>query len=194
MQIGVGRNTEITKLVWTHQGLLLWDRAYGFDSTLAAPAIGLPSRAMHKFVASGFGVGLIPSRLWGSDNGAGTFGAALAAGLSLLWWDKPWWWQAAVFVLFLLLSLWSAAPFGDDHADPGWIVIDEMAGTFVAVIGLAGWPWLIAVVVARLADIFKVLPGVPQAEELPGSVGITMDDVVAGLYGLAAGWLAYMIL
>jgi phosphatidylglycerophosphatase A len=45
-----------------------------------------------------------------------------------------------------------------------------------------------------LADIFKVLPGVPQAEEIPGSVGITMDDVVAGLYGLAAGWLAYLII
>jgi hypothetical protein len=44
------------------------------------------------------------------------------------------------------------------------------------------------VVVARLADIFKVLPGVPQAERLPGAVGITMDDVMAGAYGLAVGW------
>ena len=136
---------------------------------------------VERFVASGFGVGLIPSRLWGSDNGAGTFGAALAAIGAFLWMDWPWWWHITVFALFLALSLWSARPFADDHADPGWIVIDEMAGTFVAVIGLAGWPWLIAVVVARLADIFKVLPGVPQAERLPGAVGITMDDVVAGL-------------
>ena len=92
------------------------------------------------------------------------------------------------------LSLWSAAPFSDDHADPGWVVIDEIAGTFIAVIGLTGWPWLIAVVVARLADIFKVLPGVGMAERLPGSLGITMDDVVAGLYGLAAGWIAHGII
>ncbi|GMQ93648.1 MAG: hypothetical protein BMS9Abin12_1128 [Acidimicrobiia bacterium] len=148
---------------------------------------------MHRFIASGFGVGLIPSKLWGSDNGAGTFGAVLAAGLGLLWWQRPWWWHIAVFAVFLVLSLWSARPFAEEHADPGWIVIDEMAGTFVAVIGLAGWPWLFAVVVARLADIFKVLPGVPQAEKLPGAVGITMDDVVAGLYGLAAGWLATLI-
>ena len=148
---------------------------------------------MRRFVASGFWVGLIPSKLWGSDNGAGTFGAGLAVILGLMWWRQPWWFQAIVFVLFALLSLWSAAPFAADHADPGWIVIDEMAGTFVAVIGLAGWPWLVAVVVARLADIFKVLPGVPQAERLPGSVGITMDDVVAGLYGLAAGWLMVLI-
>lgn len=149
---------------------------------------------MHKFIASGFGVGLIPSKLWGSDNGAGTFGAVLAAGASFLLWDQEWWVHAAVFVVFLLLSLWSSAPFAKGHEDPGWIVIDEMAGTFIAVIGLVGWPWLVAVAVARLADIFKVLPGVPQAELLPGAVGITMDDVVAGLYGLAAGWLVVLVL
>lgn len=148
---------------------------------------------MHRFIASGFGVGLIPGRLWGSDNGAGTFGAALAALLAFLWIDWPWWWHGAVFVVFALLSLWSAKPFAEDHADPGWIVIDEMAGTFIAVIALSGWPWLVAVVVARLADIFKVLPGVPQAEKLPGAVGITMDDVVAGIYGLAAGWIVFLI-
>ena len=148
---------------------------------------------MKRFIASGFGIGLIPRRLWGTDNGAGTFGAALAAIGAYLWWDSPWWAHVLVFVVFLVLSLWSSKPFAADHADPGWIVIDEMAGTFVAVIGLVGWPWLVAVVVARLADIFKVLPGVPQAEKLPGAIGITMDDVVAGLYGLAAGWLVTLV-
>jgi phosphatidylglycerophosphatase A len=143
---------------------------------------------MHRFVASGFGIGLIPSRLWGSDNGAGTFGAALAAIPAYFLRGESWVIHAGVFLAFLALSLWASRPFADDHADPGWIVIDEMAGTFVAVIGLGGVPWIVAVVVARLADIFKVLPGVPQAERLPGAVGITMDDVVAGVYGLAAGW------
>jgi phosphatidylglycerophosphatase A len=146
---------------------------------------------LHRFVASGFFVGLIPSKLWGSDIGAGTFGAALAAGAGLLWWDQPWWVHAVVFLVFFVLSLWSARPFGANHSDPGWIVIDEIAGTFVAVIGLSGIPWVVAVVVARLADIFKVLPGVPQAERLPGAIGITMDDIVAGLYGLGAGWLTW---
>jgi len=149
---------------------------------------------MHRIVASGFGVGLVPSKLWGSDNGAGTFGAALAAIIGLALWRMPWWVHTSVFAVFLGLSLWSSRPFADDHADPGWIVIDEMTGTFVAMIGLAGWPWLVAVVVARLGDIFKVLPGVPQAERLPGALGITMDDVIAGIYGLAAGWLALVLL
>jgi phosphatidylglycerophosphatase A len=144
---------------------------------------------VHRFVASGFFVGLIPQRLWGSDNGAGTFGAALAAVISLLIWRQPWWVGVIAFLIALGLSLWSAAPFAADHQDPGWIVIDEVAGTLLALVALTGWPWLVALVVARAADIFKVLPGVGQAERLPGAIGVTMDDIVAGAYGLAAGWL-----
>lgn len=149
---------------------------------------------MHRFIASGLYLGLIPRRIRGSDNGAGTFGAGLAVVVSLLLWRYPWWVAAVAFVIAFGLSLWSSAPFAGDHADPGWVVIDEVAGTLVAAIGLTGWPWLVAIVVARLADIFKVLPGVGRAEALPGSIGITMDDVVAGLYGLAAGWLLFWIL
>ena len=159
-------------------------------SLSAAPNL----RPVHRFIASGFYAGLIPRRLWKSDNGAGTFGAAVAVVISLLLWRYPWWIGAITFAIAFVLSLWSAAPFAADHADPGWIVIDEVAGTLIAVIGLTGWPWLVAVVVARLADIFKVLPGVPQAEMLPGAVGITMDDVIAGLYGLATGWLVWWLM
>lgn len=149
---------------------------------------------MHRFVASGFYVGLIPRRLWGSDKGAGTFGAAVAVVISILLWRYPWWLGVIAFAVAFVLSLWSARPFAAEHADPGWIVIDEIAGTLIAVIGLTSWPWLVAVVVARLADIFKVLPGVGRAESLPGAVGITMDDVVAGLYGLAAGWVTVLLI
>lgn len=148
---------------------------------------------MRRIVAAGFGVGLLPRLLWRSDAGAGTFGAVLAAIVSYLIIDTGWPIHALVAAIAIFASLWAAAPFGEQGADPGWVCIDEMAGTFLAVIGLSGWPWLVAVVVARLADIFKVLPGVRAAEGLPGAVGITMDDVVAGAYGLAAGWLAFAL-
>jgi len=144
---------------------------------------------MRRFVASGFFLGLIPQRLWGNDRGAGTFGAALAAGVSLLLWRYQWWIGVIAFVVALALSLWSAAPFTTRNEDPGWITIYEVAGSLLALIGLSGWPWLVALVVARAADIYKVLPGVKQAEALPAALGVTMDDVVAGGYGLAAGWL-----
>ena len=144
---------------------------------------------MQKLVATGFGVGLIPRRVFKTDSGAGTFGAALAAIIGLALWTAPWWVDLLIAVLAVVLSLWASAPFAEDNSDPNWVVIDEVAGTLVAFIGLQGWGWVVALVVARLGDIFKVLPGVPQAERLPGAVGITADDVVAGLYGLVAGWI-----
>jgi len=147
---------------------------------------------MRPLVASSFGLGFIPRALWKSDAGAGTFGAALAAGvgLALLALDAPWWVTLLAAGAATAASLWSAAPFAAGGADPGWVCMDETAGTLLALVGLGGWPWLIALVVARLGDIVKVLPGVRQAESLPGAVGITADDLVAGLYGLGAGWLA----
>ncbi len=149
---------------------------------------------MQRLVATGFGVGLIPRKVFKTDNGAGTFGAALAALIGLALWSAPWWIDLLVALVAIGLSLWAAAPFAEDHADPNWVVIDEVAGTLVAFIGLQGVGWLVALVVARLGDIYKVLPGVPQAERLPGAVGITADDVVAGLYGLAAGWIVTALL
>lgn len=144
---------------------------------------------MQRFVAAGFGSGFIPRLLWNGDNGAGTFGAGVAALIGWALWSAPWWVDLIAACIAIGLSLWAAAPFAANHSDPNWVVIDEMAGTLVALIGLTGAAWFVALVVARLGDIFKVLPGVPQAERLPGSIGITADDVVAGLYGLAVGWL-----
>jgi phosphatidylglycerophosphatase A len=149
---------------------------------------------MRRFIAAGFGVGWIPRRLWGSDNGAGTFGAALAALAGLVLWHLPVWVGVAAAAGAVLLSLWAAAPFATDGQDPGWVVVDEIAGTLCALIGLTAWPWVAALVVARLADIFKVLPGVAAAERLPGAVGVTFDDVLAGGYGLAVGWLLVALL
>ncbi len=144
---------------------------------------------MRRFIAAGFGTGLIPNRLYGSHSGAGTFGAAVAVLVGVWLIPAPWWVDAVVAAAAIGTSLWAAAPFAVDGQDPGWVAIDEVAGTLVAMIGLSGWPWLVAVGVARLLDIFKVAPGIRPAEDLHGAVGVTLDDVIAGLYGLAAGWV-----
>lgn len=141
---------------------------------------------MRRFVASSFGLGLIPRRLWGSDSGAGTFGAALAAVVALPLVGEPAL-GAIAAAIAIAVSLWASAPFAE--GDPGWVAIDEVAGTLVALVGLGGFPWLAALVVARVADITKALPGMKRAERLPGALGVTADDVLAGLYGLAVGWL-----
>jgi len=142
---------------------------------------------MRRFIASGLGLGLIPRRLWGSDNGAGTFGAALGGIVGIVSWVSTWWLGLALAVAAIAVSVWASAPQAHSGEDPGWVVIDEVAGALVAVIGLSGVAWVVAWIVARIADITKTPPGVKQAESLPAPWGITADDVVAGLYGLAAG-------
>lgn len=142
---------------------------------------------MRRLVASSFGLGFIPRRLWGHDGGAGTFGAALAVAVTAF--RPPVWLVLVLAAVSTAASLWSAAPFAAGGEDPGWVCMDETAGTFVAVIGLAGWPWLGAIAVFRLVDITKRAPGMRAAEALGGSLGVTADDLVAGAYALAAGWL-----
>lgn len=147
---------------------------------------------MHRVVASWFGTGLILGRVRGSDLGSGTLGSLFALPIAVLVGETLGWpWQIAAAVLVTVASVWAARPFVSRVGDAGWICADEAAGTFIAVIGLQPWPALAAWAVFRLADIFKHLaPGVAAAEiRLPGAIGVTADDVVAGLYGLAAGHL-----
>ena len=141
---------------------------------------------MDRLVASWFGTGLILRNIRGSDAGSGTVGSVVALVVSL-WLGLEYGWiaQAVATAILLVASVWASGRF-EEEGDAGWIVVDEAAGTFLATIGLTLWPALAAFAVFRVADILKV-PGVKQAESLPGAYGVTADDLVAGLYGLAAG-------
>jgi phosphatidylglycerophosphatase A len=144
---------------------------------------------MNRLIASFFGSGLLLGRARGSDSGSGTVGSLVALALSL-WIGSRWGWQGqmAATAVVIVAAIWSTWSLASEVGDAGWIVIDEAAGTFLATIGLFGWPAVAAFVVFRLADIAKSrLTGVVQAEGLAGAWGITADDLVAGLYGLAAG-------
>lgn len=151
---------------------------------------------MRRLVASWFGTGLILGRLRGSHLGSGTVGALFTLPVALLvgsW--LGWQAQVAAAVVVAAMSLWSVSALVAEEGDAGWIVVDEAAGTFVAVAGLPMWPALLAWAVFRAADIMKQFaPGVAMAERLPGAVGVTADDLVAGLYGLAVGHLAWALL
>jgi phosphatidylglycerophosphatase A len=74
--------------------------------------------------------------------------------------------------------------------DPGFVVIDEVAGQWIALLGShANWRTaLLALVLFRLFDITKPFPA-RQLERLPEGWGIVFDDVAAGLYALGVGWL-----
>lgn len=71
--------------------------------------------------------------------------------------------------------------------DPSHVVIDEMAGQLVTLIGCPiNWqPLLAALVLFRLFDILKP-PPIRSLEKLSEGTGIVVDDLGAGLYGLIA--------
>ena len=131
-------------------------------------------------------------RLRGVDEGTGTVGALGALIPALLLSRLGWETQMVAAVVVAGLSIWASGRFADE-GDPNWIVVDEAAGTFLATIGVSLWPALIGFAVFRAADITKAFPLVKRAERLPGGLGITADDIVAGLWGLGADWAAQTV-
>jgi len=138
-------------------------------------------------VATCFGVGYLPiaPATWASAFTAVLLGL-IAPHLTLL----PF---VAITVLLTAGAVLASGPaervLGHD-AHP--IVIDEVAGMFVAVCGvpgIGGQPGgtralaLLAAAFAlfRFFDIVKP-PPVHQAQRLPGGFGIVLDDVLAGVY------------
>ena len=75
--------------------------------------------------------------------------------------------------------------------DPGFVVIDEVAGQLVA-LTLIRPDWkhaALALVLFRLFDIFKPWP-IRKLEALPAGTGIMLDDIAAGLFALLIGAIA----
>jgi phosphatidylglycerophosphatase A len=74
--------------------------------------------------------------------------------------------------------------------DPGYVVVDELAGMCVTMIGhsLGLWDLVKGFILFRIFDIVKPLP-VRRCEELPKGYGIVVDDLVAGIYANAALFL-----
>ena len=70
--------------------------------------------------------------------------------------------------------------------DPQFVVIDEVAGQLVTLIAVPlAWKSLLAsLILFRVFDIWKPFP-IRRLERLPDGTGIVVDDLGAGLYGLA---------
>jgi phosphatidylglycerophosphatase A len=134
--------------------------------------------------------------------GPGTWGSVAAL---LLWAAFAWGIHPAPqsLLLALLAGIALTLLFGIPAAtivaresgrhDPQFVVIDEVAGQWIALIGShASWRHaLIALVLFRLFDITKPFP-VRQLEKLPEGWGIVLDDVGAGLYALGVASLLHL--
>lgn len=93
------------------------------------------------------------------------------------------------------VGYWATAVMtqGRDNHDPSEIVIDEVAGQWLAICAIsypawshdiaisALWPgWISAFVLFRLFDIWKPGP-VGWADRKHGPMGVMLDDVIAGI-------------
>jgi phosphatidylglycerophosphatase A len=140
-----------------------------------------------RLIAAGLGTGFSPVA-------PGTAGSllGLALGAALLW-ASPFLLLAATLLLaFGGMPIVSHAvgipmrpalrPMPGDHDDPGWVVIDEVAGQCLALLALPRPSWggvALAFALFRLLDVVKPGP-IGWADRQGGAWGIMADDLIAG--------------
>lgn len=166
-----------------------WKRAGGI-AILTRVAPGLLLNPLH-LLSLGFGSGLAPKA-------PGTAGTALAL---LPYWfiaQLPLGWYLAVvagaFALGIYLCHYTGKALGvADH--PG-IVWDEFVGLWVTMIAAPpSWQWIVTgFVLFRLFDIWKPWPIKTVDKSVKGGFGVMLDDLLAGIYGLACLQLIIFLL
>jgi phosphatidylglycerophosphatase A len=134
-----------------------------------------------RLVASGLGAGFVPV----APGSVGS-GVAILLGARLL--AEPAWALPCAAAAASLGGLW-AVRAALVEGDPGWVTIDEIAGQWIALLGLVRptlMGLLAAFLVFRLLDVTKPGP-VGWADRQGGAAGIMADDLIAG--ALTAGVL-----
>ncbi len=148
---------------------------------------------MNKIImalATGCGVGMIPGApgTWGSL-------AALIPWFFIKDFSLPAYLLILLFVFVIGFFVSGSAEKILDRPDAGPIVIDEILGMFIT-LTLApngSGSWILGFALFRIFDIFKPFPVSWFDKKIHGGIGIMMDDVMAGLYALAALQLIYLI-
>jgi len=95
----------------------------------------------------------------------------------------------ALFIIVLLTSFYLTNIYlkNTKKKDPSEVVIDEFLGQSIPLLFLIEYSLfevLIAFVAFRLFDIFKIYP-ISKVENLKGSYGVILDDILAGIYSLS---------
>ncbi|WP_457643008.1 phosphatidylglycerophosphatase A family protein [Persephonella sp.] len=127
----------------------------------------------------------------------GTLGTLVGIIPILIYWTKGGQYQLinqiSITMAVFLVGIWASTVIVETYKekDPEYIVIDEIAGYMVAMIGFEP-TWqnlLMAFVIFRFFDILKP-PPIRFFEKLPSGFGVMADDIVAGIYT----WIVMFIL
>lgn len=132
-------------------------------------------------IASGLYSGFV--RLW-----PGTFGTIPAWLLAYFVFRGSDTVLVVAIVVGFVLSVWSSGEAEKQYGrDAKRIVIDEWVGMFIAVLLMPYTlkHYILAFFAFRFFDVAK-LPPASHFERLPGGWGVTMDDVIAGVYANVA--------
>jgi len=126
-----------------------------------------------------FGAGLLPKA-------PGTFGALAAVPLAVIMRYFSVLSVAGFLIVFIPLAIWASDRCEKllGREDPKEVVIDEVAGFFLAIFLLPP-SWLnlcLGFVLFRFFDIVKPFPIGWLDQKIKGGTGIVLDDLVAGIY------------
>ena len=133
------------------------------------------------FLALGFGSGCIPKL-------PGTAGSLVGVLFYFFISPLPVTYYAGIVLVLFLAGIWLCDRTARDlgvHDHPA-IVWDEIVGYLVTMIyAPQGWIWMIAgFILFRLFDIWKPWPINRIDKSVTGGLGIMLDDVIAGIFGL----------
>lgn len=153
------------------------------DSTASEP--NPPIRRLPILLATWFGAGLLPGMpgTWGSL-------AALPFAWAIHLYGGPLGLLLAACGVFAI-GIWASGEYARQSgaADPGAVVIDEVAGqwlTLALAAPLDPLYYALGFLFFRIADIFKPWPASWADRALKGGFGIMVDDIIAGLYAAVA--------
>jgi phosphatidylglycerophosphatase A len=141
-----------------------------------------------QWPATGFGLGYSPLA-------PGTAGCLLGVGIAAALRPLPLWAQGGLALLLALIAIpiCHSAELSFGLKDDRRIVADEYLTFPICMLGLLGaewWMYAVAFVVNRICDIVKPPPA-RRLQDLPGGLGVVIDDVIACLYALALNHALY---
>ncbi len=142
-----------------------------------------------RFLATVFFVGYFPKA-------PGTFASIFTAVIIFISPNISILGQGIIILLLLFIGKITSAYLEKELKieDPGYIVIDEALGMFIAVFAL---PKMVSVVIIgfvffRIFDIWKPWI-IDEVQKLKNGWGVMLDDLIAGIFALAINYLIHKI-